>query len=169
MATFQLLRSLPPLLLLILLAAAATAAPVDDICRETKNAALCLSVLNSDARSKTANLPTLAQIAVDAAEFDAGQSKQNIDRALVAEKDPKRRANLLQTKNLWMDALDAVLAAGRDLPARRYAAVKASGKKISDSVAAAAAKWNAGVFPYLKEERKIEIAGEAIAVIAGKL
>lgn len=159
------LSSCSLLVVLQLLFLLTNGAPLDDVCRGTKEPPLCLSVLGSDPRSRSATLPQLAEIAIDAAEFKATATKVKIHALLLSAKSPSLKNLYGQCENNYLDALSALAAAPNDLAQRRYGNLRADGGRVVDTIGSCERVFP-GKSPFADDNRYVSILGDAIAVAA---
>ncbi|KAL3639537.1 hypothetical protein CASFOL_017444 [Castilleja foliolosa] len=140
---------------------------VDIVCGQTKNPSLCFKSLGSDPRSKSASLQQLAQIAIDAAEYDATQAKIKIHSYVLSEKSPKLKDLYYKCENLYLDALAALRVAPGELEGHRYGVLSQIGVRVLGQVDACEAAFNNNS-PFKAENQVVGVLADAIAVIANK-
>ncbi|KAK4437143.1 hypothetical protein Salat_0048200 [Sesamum alatum] len=85
-----------------------TAALLEDVCRKAQDQAFCLTLLGNDPRSRNADAPLLAQIALDLASASAKATKPRIDSLHLYAKDPQLKTDLEQCQKYYTDALNAL-------------------------------------------------------------
>ncbi|KAL7139083.1 hypothetical protein ABFS83_09G027300 [Erythranthe nasuta] len=144
------------------------AAAMDDICRQTKNPSLCVAAMNTDPRSRTAALPQLAQITIDTAEYNAGQTKIRIHGFVMSEKNPRKQKTYSQCEDFYVDALAALNIAPEDLKKRRYVDLNMQmglARRAVDRCEAAFMHKS----PFRKENEFVGILADAVAIMARTL
>ncbi|KZV31266.1 pectinesterase inhibitor-like [Dorcoceras hygrometricum] len=142
---------------------------LQSVCSQTKDPSLCLAVLGSDSRSRSARLAQLAQIAIDMAEYEAIGTKGKIHGLLMAAKDPKSKSLYENCENMYLDALAALGIAPDYLARRRYGDLGAQGVLVRDNVGRCGSLLLVVKPPFAKEIREVEILGDSIAVISQDL
>ncbi|KAL8457662.1 hypothetical protein ACS0TY_034689 [Phlomoides rotata] len=145
------------------------AAPVDDVCRQTREPPRCVAVLKgTDTRTPTATLPVLEEIAIEAAQTTGGQTKIAVQNLAIFAKDPKLKKIYQNCEDLFRDALDELGFALENLQKRRFAELVRTAEIVGRVVGgcAAAVRSKAGL------KRGVDDTGvvaEAIGIIARKL
>ncbi|KAL8457667.1 hypothetical protein ACS0TY_035511 [Phlomoides rotata] len=146
-------RILLPLLFLTagnLLLLLTNAALVDDICRQTKEPPRCVIILMStDARTPTATLSVLEEVAIEAAMFSAGQCKMGADN-----------------QDLYIAALDALLSGPANLQQHNYAKLVEEAGIVESAIGGCAVANDAAL---VRANQDASVEAQTIAIIARNL
>lgn len=146
-----------------------TAAPVDDICRQTKEPPRCVTILTStDSRTPTAQLAVLEEVAIEAASYSVGQNKIAAEDLFVFSKDPNLRGIYGNCRNLYQGALDALLSAPANLQRRNYAKLVEAAGLIDRAVSGCAAAFGNNAASQ-RGNADASVEAQVIAIIARNL
>ncbi|KAL7139085.1 hypothetical protein ABFS83_09G027500 [Erythranthe nasuta] len=155
---------------LLFLSRRANAAAVDDICNKTKDPPLCLKgfATDVDGRSATADMKTLATVAIDVALAEAGKVSLDIEDHLVEEKDRKMFNIYLQCTTFYFHVTDSMGVMMDDWDQSNWADYKKQAIGIHADVDGVEALFN-NSSPFVDGDRLVGIFADAMVLIADAL
>lgn len=141
---------------------------INDVCVETEDPKFCIRVLESDPRTKSADLYILGEVTIDLATYHATRTKVKIHDLFLRSKS-QERWRFDMCGHYYEDALDALRYAPENLKRANYASLKEDGRRCYDDGIDCENTFKEPspiVSPLTDDNKNMENFGEMIAVIS---
>ncbi|KAL6497445.1 hypothetical protein OROGR_029374 [Orobanche gracilis] len=145
---------------------------LEDVCPQTHDQPLCMNVLGSDPRSPDASLHMLGEIAIDLGFYSATGTKVKIHSLLLSEKDPDVKVRLTMCDACYENAIASLTYAVDNLNHLEYTTLNLDGASAyMDGYDCEETFKEPPAYrsPLTDENKRIELFGEVITIIANML